>query len=227
MTDEASPDQASPDQAPTAQAPTGHAPRWTVLAHLLRPQGRKGEVLAELLTDFPERFDSREHLYLVPEDFGGTSTQARPVEVSSFFLPVGRNAGRIVLALKGIDTIEAAESVAGLEIVIEEADRLPLEEDAIYISDLVGCSVFDVAAPDEASREAGEVLVGTVTDVQFALTADGGRRLEDAAPLLEVLGVDGDEVLIPYVKAYLVAHDPVAKTLKMSLPAGLIEINRA
>ncbi len=196
--------------------------RWTVLAHLLRPQGRKGELLAELLTDFPERFGSRENLYLAPAGFSGPQSAARPVEVASFFLPVGRNAGRIVVALKGVDSIEAAERLAGMEIVVPDTDRVPLEDDATYISDLVGCAVYDVS-----SATAGEVLVGTVTDVQFALTPDGGRRLDEAAPLLELAGVDGDEVLIPFVKAYLVAFDPTAKTLKMALPPGLIEINRA
>ncbi len=197
--------------------------RWTVLAHLLRPQGRKGELLADLLTDFPDRFDSRENLYLVPAEFSGPPSAAQPVVVASFFLPVGRNAGRIVLALKGVDTIEAAEKLAGLEIVVPDTDRMPLEDDATYISDLVGCSVYDVSA---ASDTTPELLVGTVTDVQFALTPDGGRRLAEAAPLLELLGVDGDEVLVPFVKAYLVAFDPAAKTLKMALPQGLIEINR-
>lgn len=197
--------------------------QWTVLAHLLRPQGRKGELLAELLTDFPERFDSRENLYLVPAGFSGSQSAARPVTVASFFLPVGRNAGRIVLALKGVDSIEAAEKLAGMEIVVPDTDRVPLEDDATYISDLVGCAVYDVSS---ASGDIGQVLVGTVTDVQFALTPDGGRRLDEAAPLLELAGVDGDEVLIPFAKAYLVAFDPAAKTLKMALPPGLIEINR-
>jgi len=44
---------------------------WIVLAHLIRPQGRKGELLAELLTDFPDRFVGREDLFLAPPGFGG------------------------------------------------------------------------------------------------------------------------------------------------------------
>jgi hypothetical protein len=42
-------------------APAG----WVGLARILRPQGRKGEVFAHILTDFPEKFASRRHLWLI------------------------------------------------------------------------------------------------------------------------------------------------------------------
>ena len=74
---------------------------WVVLAHLLRPQGRKGELLAELLTDFPERLAGRKGLYLAPPN-ASDSLEPRPAEVLSTWLPVGRNRGRVVLQLAGI-----------------------------------------------------------------------------------------------------------------------------
>ena len=54
-----------------------------------------------------------------------------------------------------------------------------------------------------------------------------GRRLPEAAPLLTVLTDAGDEVLIPYVQAFLVALAPEHKRIDMALPAGLIDLNRA
>ena len=48
---------------------TRSAPAWVVLAHLLRPQGRKGEVLAELFTDFPERFEDQRRVFLAAPGF--------------------------------------------------------------------------------------------------------------------------------------------------------------
>jgi len=30
-------------------------PRWVIVAHILRARGNKGEVAAEILTDFPQR----------------------------------------------------------------------------------------------------------------------------------------------------------------------------
>ena len=72
------------------------APKWVVLAVVLRPQGRKGEVLAELLTDFPERFEGR-HVFLAAAGFDGPREKARAADVTGYWLPVGRNQGRVVL----------------------------------------------------------------------------------------------------------------------------------
>ncbi len=69
--------------------------------------------------------------------------------------------------------------------------------------------------------------IGVVEDVQFAMTADGGRRLDDAAPLLAVTSPEGDEILIPFAKAFLVAVDTEAKRIEMKLPEGLVEVNRS
>jgi 16S rRNA processing protein RimM len=68
--------------------------------------------------------------------------------------------------------------------------------------------------------------VGVIEDVQFAMSADGGRRLDDAAPLLAVTSPEGDEILIPFAKAFLVAVDTEAKRIDMTLPGGLMEVNR-
>ena len=93
---------------------TQTTPTWIVLAHLLRPQGRKGEVLAELFTDFPERFEEPTRVFLAPSGFEGEESEARPAQVVAFWLPVGKNQGRIVLQLAGIETISDAEAVSPL-----------------------------------------------------------------------------------------------------------------
>src|ERR1700679_3385146 len=161
---------------------------WIVLAQLLRPQGRKGELLAELSTDFPERFEDRRRVFLAKPGFSGTAEEARSAEVVSFWLPVGKNEGRIVLQFVGVDSISNAEAIAGLEVIVPEEERVPLDEDSAYISELVGCTVYDGAA-----------VVGVVEDVQFATTPDGGRRLAEAARLLGVRPFegDGDPLLFP------------------------------
>jgi 16S rRNA processing protein RimM len=195
------------------------AESWVVLAQILRPQGRKGEVLADLLTDFPERFDEHTQVWLAPPEFAGPASDAQPAQVVSYFLPVGRNAGRIVLHLAGVDRIEDAERLAGKQVIVPLAERVPLDEyadeDAAYISDLVGCTVFD-----------GDTAVGVIEDVQFATTPDGTRRLEDAAPLLAIASTDGDEVLVPFAKAFLVEVDLPGKKIRMALPEGLLQVNR-
>jgi 16S rRNA processing protein RimM len=224
--------QKTPIQPPATQPTKAEVPlassgfEWLLLAHILRPQGRKGEVLAELLTDFPERFDHSPRVYLAKPGFTGTAEQARPAHVLGFFLPVGKNSGRIVLALEGIDSITAAETLAGLDIIVPQEERMKTDEDASYISDLLDCAVYDVPAEYDSSLPPDPAtLVGTVADVHFPTTPDGTRRLEEAAPLLSVLSPTGDEILIPYVKAYLLTLDLDAKRILMTLPPGLIDVN--
>ena len=201
-------------------------PRWVVLAQILRPQGRKGEVLADLFTDFPERFEEHPRVWLAAAGSAESGTvrsdgtsltdaSVHEAHVASYWLPVGRNAGRIVLHLAGVDTIEQAERLAGKEVVVPLADRVPLDADAAYVSDLMGCTVFDRGAP-----------IGVVEGVQFSMSPDGLRRLDEAAPLLAVRSAEGDEILVPFAKAYLLELDLSAKSIRMALPEGLAEVNR-
>ena len=189
---------------------------WVVLAHILRPQGRKGELLAELLTDFPEKFEERGKVFLASPGFNGAPSAARQVEIMGHWLPVGRNVGRIVLQLAGIESISDAEKLAGLDVLVPRDERVELAGDSAYTSDLVGCTLYDRSS-----------AVGVVADVQFAVTPDGARRLEDAAPLLVVTAADGGEVLVPFAKAFLVSMDVATKRIEMALPEGLLDVNRA
>ena len=193
--------------------------QWIVLAHILRPQGRRGEVLADLFTDFPDRFDQNPRVWLAPAGFAdsktGGPTSSQQIEITEHWLPVGKNAGRIVLHFAGVDTIEQAERLAGKEVIVPLTERVPLDEGAAYISDLVGCTVYDRG-----------VALGLVDSVQFPSSADGSRRLEDAAPLLGILSPEGDEILVPFASAFLLGLDVAAKSIRMALPEGLTEINR-
>ncbi len=181
---------------------------WVTLARILRPQGRKGEVLADLLTDFPEQLTAGRALAL------GTAAHAEPVQVVGSWLPHGKNRGRIVLELAGISTISAAEILAGKEILVKAAARVPLSDDSVYINDLCGCRLLN-----------GSVDLGIVTDVSFPLSPDGRRRLAEAAPLLVVEATDGHEILVPFARSYLVEIDTAARILRMKLPEGLVDLN--
>jgi 16S rRNA processing protein RimM len=175
--------------------------RFVLLARLVRTQGRHGEILADILTDFPERFSERTHVWLVAPD---AKTPPREAEVERHWL----HQGRIVLKFAGIDSIDDAERCRGWLVAIPHEARVPLTDDAVYIADLIGCHLIDEAA--------GTVDLGPVLDVE---RGEGG-----AADLL-VLKHAGEELLIPFVKKYLIAVDLDARLLRMRLPAGLTEIN--
>jgi len=207
------------------------ASQWIVLARILRPQGRKGEVLADLFTDFPERFRHHPRVWLAPSGFADSpsadspsaeqshteqspANSARIAEVASHWLPVGRNAGRIVLHFTGVDSIEQAAHLAGYEVLVPLAERTPIDSGAAYISDLIGCTLYDRDRP-----------LGTVAGIDFPTTPGAARRLDDAAPLLVVSTPSGGELLVPFARAFLVALDPTAKSIRMALPEGLAELN--
>ena len=126
---------------------------WTWLARIRRPQGRKGEVFADLLTDFPEKFAQRRQLWLLPEPAAAKSakpaTNAAPREVE--LIAHWLHKGGIVLHFAGIDSISAAETLKGLIVAIPRAERAALAEDEVYIGDLIGCTLVDVA-PTTSSR---------------------------------------------------------------------------
>jgi 16S rRNA processing protein RimM len=206
---------------------------WVWLARIRRPQGRKGEVLAEILTDFPEKFAERKQLWLLPgapgpshsgtgetkpvlpqagalrPDLGTGETkpldsQAHPVDLANHWL----HKGGIVLHFAGVDSISAAEELKGMLVAVPQSERAPLADDETYIGDLIGCVLVDVAGAEAAT-------VGEIENVDRA----GG-----AAPLLVVRGARG-EVLIPFAKSYLRRVDLEGKRVEMALPEGLVDLN--
>jgi 16S rRNA processing protein RimM len=176
---------------------------WVWLARIRRPQGRKGEVLAEILTDFPEKFVERKQLWLLPAA-GAVSAAPREIDLANHWL----HKGGIVLHFAGVDSISAAELLKGLLVAVPQTERAPLNVDEVYIGDLIGCMLVDVAGADA-------VTVGEIENVDRA----GG-----AAPLLVVRGARG-EVLIPFAKSYLRRIDLEGKRVEMALPEGLVDLN--
>jgi 16S rRNA processing protein RimM len=174
---------------------------WVWLARIRRPQGRKGEVLAEILTDFPEKFSERRRLWLIGQN--GTAAP-REVELVNHW----PHKGGIVLHFAGVDSISAAEELAGLIVAIPRSERAPLGEDETYISDLIGCALVDVAS-------AAPVNIGEIENVD---------RSAGPVPLLVVRGAAG-EILVPFAKSYLRKIDLERRRVEMALPEGLIDLN--
>ncbi|MFL6427049.1 MAG: ribosome maturation factor RimM [Acidobacteriaceae bacterium] len=174
---------------------------FVLLAQLIRTQGRHGELIADILTDFPEKFAERKRVWLLPPDVKAASREA---EIERHWL----HKNRIVLKFAGIDSISEATPLAGYRVAILREQRAPLADDEVYVADLVGCHLID---------EAGEpVDLGPVLDVE--------RGTGDALDML-VLKRGEEELLVPFAKAYLVSLDLDARVLRMRLPAGLTAIN--
>src|ERR1700733_7348495 len=110
--------------------------QWVWLARIRRPQGRKGEVFADILTDFPEKFSQRKHLWLVAEP-GTPLAKTRPAPVQVDLTHHWLHKGGIVLHFAQSDSISSAEKLAGLHVAIPWVERAALGDDEVYIGDLV------------------------------------------------------------------------------------------
>lgn len=193
----------------------------------MRPQGRRGELLAEPLTDLSGVFEAGLRASVQDPNSGATSETT----IESSWTPTGRNAGRVVVKLEGVDSISAAETLVGRELLILASDLPPLEPDTWFVRDLIGCQLFD-----------GATQVGTITGVEYPMSADGRTRLPDAPPLLEVTPLapnrgnsppslnepsgDSSAALVPFAKAWLESVDLDTRRVVMHLPAGLLDATR-
>ena len=166
------------------------------VARAVRTRGLKGEIVADLLTDYPDRFDDVDTMVAL------SPTGARKVvELESFFF----QNGRIVMKIAGCDTIEAASEFTGYHFCVAEAERVPLAEGEYYDFDLEACSV-QLANGENVGR------------VQRILKTGGVEILVIATP-------SGVELLVPLAESIVIEIDIAGKRIVIDPPEGLLELS--
>ena len=191
---------------------------WVQVARIIRPRGNKGEVLAELFTDFPARLSSRLQIFL-----RHNQSEPRAIGLQNFW--VDRNHPEHgIFHFEGCSSIDAAEKFRGFDVLIPLADRVKLPAGKYFISDLIGCSVFEtplqetkLASPACAMEEAPRLL-GSVRDVFFPGEGAAGT------PLLQVETSTG-ELLLPLAEDICRRIDVFARRIDVTLPEGLGDLN--
>ncbi|PYS90692.1 MAG: 16S rRNA processing protein RimM [Acidobacteria bacterium] len=172
------------------------AEELVAVARVIKPRGLRGEVVAALLTDFPERFEGLDELIAVTP-----VGERRTLTLEDSWL----HSGRIVLKFAGYDTPEAARELVGYELAVPEADAIELEADEFYEWQLVGCRVVTIEG-----RELGHVREVLHTG---------------AAPVLIIAEAQsGREHLLPLAESICVEIDVAAKLIRVDPPEGLIEL---
>jgi 16S rRNA processing protein RimM len=177
---------------------------FLAVARVVRPHGRKGEVLAEILTDFPERFQKSRAVFLEKSAF---RPEPALVEKASI------HKGRFILKFAGIDSIEQASSLRGLHVLIPGEQRAPLPPHRYYLWELQGCRVVR-----QRSGGLAPVEIGIVTEVE---TGTRGVDLLHVA----LLGARQKEALIPLVQSICKTIDVEAKFITIDPPEDLLELN--
>ena len=181
------------------------------MGRILRPRGNKGEVVAELLTDFPSRFSSLKHIYL-----GHGDGEPRRAGVLRFW--IDRNhPEQGIFHFEGCGSISEAEKLRGFDVLLPIEERVSLPLGQYFVTDLVGCTVYEIgasetklASPACGAEEAPRVL-GTVRDVYFPGEGVAGT------PLLQVETAKG-ELLVPLAEDICVRIDVVGRRIEVRLP---------
>jgi 16S rRNA processing protein RimM len=163
------------------------------IAKIVKSRGLRGELVADVLTDFPERFEDLETVIaLLPDG------ERRELKIERFWF----QKGRIVFKFAGFDSIERAETLRGAEICIPESEAVALETDEFFDWELAGCEVETVEG----------LKLGRVKE----LMRTGGTEI------LVVEGAE-KEYLIPFAETICTDVDVENKLIKIDAPEGLLE----
>lgn len=164
------------------------------IAKIVKPQGNRGEVAAEIWTDFPNRFQLVNEVLL---QRGQEQPQAFSLE--SFWF----HKKRVILKFTAVDDRSAAEGLRDCEVKIPEVQRMPLAPGTYYQHELLDCVVRDLQG-----HALGRICEIVGTEGSYVLRVSG----------------DTKDFLIPFAESLLVRASIRDKELVCDLPEGLEDL---
>lgn len=163
------------------------------IAKLVRTRGIRGELVANILTDFPERFENLETVIAILP-----SGERRDLEIENFWF----QKNQIIFKFKNFDSINEAESLINAEICVSESEVVELEDDEFFDWELIGCVVETLQGEQ----------IGTVSEVMHT---GGTENL--------VVENGAKDYLIPFAEKICTEVDVEKKLIRVDLPEGLLE----
>lgn len=169
---------------------------FITIARIIRTRGNRGEVLAESHTDFPDRFDILEEVWLEFEN-----GRLQKITLDSTW----EHKGRRIFKFSGIESISSAEKFIGCLVQIPREQAIRLPENTYFDHDLIGCSVEDTYGKH----------LGFVEDIlriagNYQLVVKNGDR----------------ELLIPAVKSICKRISTEKKRIFVDPPEGLMDLDQ-
>lgn len=164
---------------------------WLAVGRTRRAHGVHGDVLVEIVTDFPERMVAGVTVGL------GDAQPERFLVVQA----VRHHKGAWLLAFDGVTRREEAEALAPAWVFLAAQERSSLPDTYYYEHELVGCRC----------RAPGGADLGRVVEL---LDLGGGT-------LLRVEDGDGREVLVPFRSPIIVRVDLADGVIDLDPPSGL------
>ena len=166
-----------------------------VVARAVRTRGLKGEIVADLLTDFPDRFDNLETVTGI-----GPDDVHRSLQIEEHWF----HGNRIIFKFIDYDSIDTARDLAGYQLAVPAGERIELDADQFYEWELAGCRVEGIDGN----------LIGTVREVMRT----GG------VGILVVANDAGREFLVPMARDICIEIDVEKKLIRVDPPEGLLEL---
>jgi 16S rRNA processing protein RimM len=142
--------------------------KYLEILEITKPHGLKGEMRAKYYCDEPDEIGEFDVLYL--------GADKQPVKLISWRLQ--RN--MVVIELEGINSVEAAQKLAGTLLYIDRGD-IELDPDTWFIRDLIGLEVCD-ADNSVLYGIVEEILQNAPTDVYSIRSKEGKQLLFPAIP---------------------------------------------
>ncbi len=157
---------------------------YLMIGEVLKPQGIRGEVKVKPYAANHDDFRSWKTLYIKQgETYEPVKAKCSRVHDGFVYVTLGECA-----------SMEDAEKLRGVQLWIDRAHANPLEEDEVYVSDLIGCEGVD---------EEGK-SIGVLADV-----------LQHGVVDVYVFRAKGKSVMAPALKAVFPTVDVVAKRISV------------
>ena len=187
-----------------------------VVGAIARPHGIRGQVVLNAETDFPEERFRPGHEVFVERRHGVEALTLTAVRFHK---------GRPIVGIAGVESIEEAQQLAGLELRVPADQLVPLSAGTFYRHDLVGCRVMTEAGVDVGVVTAVE---GTFATSRLVVAADdqGIERQGIERQGIESQGIKRQEILIPLTSRICTVIEAEGKRIVIDPPEGLLELNR-
>ena len=102
--------------------PNRTEPDFLIIGRIVKPHGIKGEVSVNVMTEFPERFDEMQHVFL------GDEHSAEKIGIES----MRWSNNKALIRFDGYADRTAVEALRGLYLKIPIEDAITLDDDAYY-----------------------------------------------------------------------------------------------
>ena len=166
-----------------------------LVARAVRARGLKGEIVADLLTDFPERFAAIKQ-FVCLDQTGRKSV----ITLEDYWF----QQGRVILKLAGVNDVDTASEFSGCEFGLPESERVQLPAGEFYDWELEGCLVSTID---------GEQL-GQVREIMRTGGVD----------TLVIAGTKVEDYLVPLAEPIIISVDTTAKAIVIDPPEGLLDL---